>query len=169
MLTIPYNPIALLDIPAAFGDVADDHRYESTYDYDPSIVVGYGCGAISALEIAYRRPTIKGVVMINPTVNHWCIEWARPDVCDILVLSGDADIVAPQDDVFRTICGHGSLGFLDRRETKRKRYHRKQDGSSEHIGDRTLTAVNIMGMDHSCIGYADRIKKEVEEWLTKRR
>lgn len=131
---------------------------------NPDTVIGYGCGAIYALEVAYRRPTVKRVVMVNPTVNHHCTAWADPVVCDMLVISGSDDTVAPQEDVFRRLCGHGALGWLNRQYTAVPQYHCLESGERVKVGRRIIRAVNVHGMPHDVSGYEWLIKEEIEEW-----
>lgn len=168
-LLIPYHEATGIETPSHDCHVSEcDHISALTLaeQINPETVIGYGCGAIYALEVAYRRPTVKRVVMVNPTVLHHCTAWADPAVCDMLVISGSNDDVAPQEAVFQRLCGHGALGWIDRQYTSIPRYHCMESGERVHVGRRQIRAVNIQGMGHDVKGYEAKIMKEVEQWTT---
>ena len=167
-MVVPYHPIANIETPDNGFPMSEcDHisALELAEKINPEYVIGYGCGAIYALEVAYRRPTVKGVIMINPTVNHHCTAWADPVVCEMLVISGSLDEVAPQEDVFRRLCWHGALGFMDEMESRVEQYHCKDTGERELVGYKRVTSINMIGMPHDVKGFEDQIRKAIEEWV----
>ena len=167
IITVPPNPLLQMDVPI-FGHLSACDRLVALEDAErlnPEGVIGYSCGAIHALEVAYRRPQVKRLVMVNPTIRHWCTAYARPMVCDTLIISGSEDDVAPQGEVFRRFMGHGALGMLGRSDVLIPKYSYLADGSRKKTSEIRLTAISIHGMNHDITEHKGGVRDAIQRYL----
>ncbi len=80
-----------------------DHLESLTEAPSQCWVAGSGFGAYICLQLLMRRPEIDGFIAVAPPANHYDLSFLAPCPASGVIISGDADRVAPAADIDRSL------------------------------------------------------------------
>ena len=80
-----------------------DHLESLTEAPSQCWVAGSSFGAYICLQLLMRRPEIDGFIAVAPPANHYDLSFLAPCPASGVIISGDADRVAPPADIDRSL------------------------------------------------------------------
>ncbi len=80
-----------------------DHLESLTEAPSQCWVAGSSFGAYICLQLLMRRPEIDGFIAVAPPANHYDLSFLAPCPASGVIISGDADRVAPPPDIDRSL------------------------------------------------------------------
>lgn len=121
-----------------------DHLESLTEAPSQCWVAGSSFGAYICLQLLMRRPEIDGFIAVAPPANHYDLSFLAPCPASGVIISGDADRVAPPADIDRSL-------------TK----VRVQKGE-------VIERASVPGANHFFQGKLDELEKTAAAYLNKR-
>ncbi len=96
------------EFDAGIGELSDaasalDYLQEMNPNARQCWVAGFSFGAWISMQLLMRRPEISGFVSVSPPANMYDFSFLAPCPSSGLIINGDADRVAPPDDVLKLV------------------------------------------------------------------
>ena len=96
------------EFDAGVGELSDaasalDYLQEMNPNARQCWVAGFSFGAWISMQLLMRRPEISGFVSVSPPANMYDFSFLAPCPSSGLILNGDADRVAPAEDVVKLV------------------------------------------------------------------
>ena len=96
------------EFDAGIGELSDaasalDYLQEMNPNARQCWVAGFSFGAWISMQLLMRRPEISGFVSVSPPANMYDFSFLAPCPSSGLIINGDADRVAPPDDVSKLV------------------------------------------------------------------
>jgi len=128
------------EFDAGIGELSDaasalDYLQEMNPNARQCWVAGFSFGAWISMQLLMRRPEISGFVSVSPPANMYDFSFLAPCPSSGLIINGDADRVAPPDDVTKLVAKlQAQKGITITHETIPKANHFYDKGMEEMIG-----------------------------------
>jgi alpha/beta superfamily hydrolase len=98
-------------------------------------VAGFSFGAWISMQLLMRRPEISGFVSVSPPANMYDFSFLAPCPSSGLIINGDADRVAPPEDVTKLVAKlQAQKGITITHEVVEKANHFYDKGMEEMLG-----------------------------------
>ena len=126
---------------AGVGELSDaasalDYLQEMNPNARQCWVAGFSFGAWISMQLLMRRPEISGFVSVSPPANMYDFSFLAPCPSSGLIINGDADRVAPPDDVEKLVAKlQAQKGITITHDTIEKANHFYDKGMDEMIGN----------------------------------
>lgn len=127
------------EFDAGIGELSDaasalDYLQEMNPNARQCWVAGFSFGAWISMQLLMRRPEISGFVSVSPPANMYDFTFLAPCPSSGLIINGDADRVAPADDVTKLVAKlQAQKGITITHETIEKANHFYDKGMEEMI------------------------------------
>ena len=148
------------EFDAGIGELSDaasalDYLQEMNPNARQCWVAGFSFGAWISMQLLMRRPEISGFVSVSPPANMYDFSFLAPCPSSGLIINGDADRVAPPDDVTKLVAKlQAQKGITISHQNVEKANHFYDKGMDDMIGQvsdyvRTrMTALDGGGAGH---------------------
>lgn len=127
------------EFDAGIGELSDaasalDYLQEMNPNARQCWVAGFSFGAWISMQLLMRRPEISGFVSVSPPANMYDFTFLAPCPSSGLIINGDADRVAPADDVTKLVAKlQAQKGITITHETIEKANHFYDKGMEDMI------------------------------------
>ncbi len=128
------------EFDAGVGELSDaasalDYLQEMNPNARQCWVAGFSFGAWISMQLLMRRPEISGFVSVSPPANMYDFSFLAPCPSSGLIINGDADRVAPADDVSKLVAKlQAQKGITITHQTVGKANHFYDKGMDEMVG-----------------------------------
>lgn len=128
------------EFDAGIGELSDaasalDYLQEMNPNARQCWVAGFSFGAWISMQLLMRRPEISGFVSVSPPANMYDFSFLAPCPSSGLVINGDADRVAPAEDVTKLVAKlKAQKGITITHEVIEKANHFYDKGMDQMIG-----------------------------------
>jgi len=128
------------EFDAGIGELSDaasalDYLQEMNPNARQCWVAGFSFGAWISMQLLMRRPEISGFVSVSPPANMYDFSFLAPCPSSGLIINGDADRVAPPDDVTKLVAKlQAQKGIKITHQTVEKANHFYDKGMDDMIG-----------------------------------
>jgi len=128
------------EFDAGIGELSDaasalDYLQEMNPNARQCWVAGFSFGAWISMQLLMRRPEISGFVSVSPPANMYDFSFLAPCPSSGLIINGDADRVAPPEDVSKLVVKlQAQKGITITEQTVPKANHFYDKGMDEMIG-----------------------------------
>jgi len=129
------------EFDAGIGELSDaasalDYLQEMNPNARQCWVAGFSFGAWISMQLLMRRPEISGFVSVSPPANMYDFSFLAPCPSSGLIINGDADRVAPADDVSKLVAKlQAQKGITITHQTVEKANHFYDKGMDDMIGN----------------------------------
>jgi len=128
------------EFDAGIGELSDaasalDYLQEMNPNARQCWVAGFSFGAWISMQLLMRRPEISGFVSVSPPANMYDFSFLAPCPSSGLIINGDADRVAPPDDVTKLVAKlQAQKGITISHQNVEKANHFYDKGMDDMIG-----------------------------------
>ena len=128
------------EFDAGIGELSDaasalDYLQEMNPNARQCWVAGFSFGAWISMQLLMRRPEISGFVSVSPPANMYDFSFLAPCPSSGLIINGEADRVAPPDDVTKLVAKlQAQKGIKITHQTVEKANHFYDKGMDDMIG-----------------------------------
>ncbi len=128
------------EFDAGIGELSDaasalDYLQEMNPNARQCWVAGFSFGAWISMQLLMRRPEISGFVSVSPPANMYDFSFLAPCPSSGLIINGEADRVAPPDDVTKLVAKlQAQKGIVITHQLVEKANHFYDKGMDEMIG-----------------------------------
>jgi len=129
------------EFDAGIGELSDaasalDYLQEMNPNARQCWVAGFSFGAWISMQLLMRRPEISGFVSVSPPANMYDFSFLAPCPSSGLIINGDADRVAPPDDVLKLVQKlQAQKGITITHQMVEKANHFYDKGMEDMIGE----------------------------------